>query len=116
MNLKEGKAPKEIFGEELTRNIKGEDIKFSVGVEKDFEVIAASFAAFKKQMAEKKKNDRMNKNKKGRNQRNKGGNRNRKQQNTKKTFDSDDEGEKNGSVEKSDEPPAKIAKTEETAN
>jgi len=116
LNLKEGKAPKDIFGEELTRNIKGEDIKFSIGSEKDFEVIAAAFAAFKKQIAEKKKNDRMGKNKKGRNQRNKGGNRKQKQQNTKKTFDSDDEGEKKDSLEKSDEPPAKVAKTEEATS
>jgi len=119
-NLSEGKKPSEIFGKDLTRNIKGENVQFSIGTEKDFDVISASFAAFKKQMSERKKNDRMQKGKKGRNNRNTKNKRQRpnQRQNTKKTFDSDDEGEapKQNGVKPEGEPQAKVAKTEEEAN
>jgi len=132
LNLEHGKKPAEIFGENFTPNIKGDDITFSVGTEKDYEVASCSYTAFKKQMAEKKrqpKNFKKKNNKFGKRQRPNG------RQNTKKTFDSDDEaigsvdnsvdkapvdnGEQtevvqNGSstVAESSEPAAKVAKVE----
>jgi len=134
LNLKHGKKASELIPEGGKENIKGDDIEFAEGTEKDFDELSTEHQAFKKRMSQRGDF----KNKKNRNQRgkrdfggkgrdnnrggNRGGDRKTRVPAGKSTkFDSDDEGGEaaapkvvNGTKNDVEgEPVAKVAKVEE---
>lgn len=103
LSLEAGKNGKEVIPETVVKNIKGNDVTFSLGTEDDFNQAQTEYMSFKKRMDANKSFGKRTKGRKYKGSNDRRGNKFQKFENKKTVFNSDDEGEPTPKVAKVDE-------------